>query len=207
LQAVRRERLKEIISENFARFPIYVCSGTKQESGIEKSYLFLPNDLFFRLLEKETNRDRLGIELEKKPEFFLRGVNDKTIFKDRVASEIIGNYSLIFNDRGNLWQGIDVDRAIIEYKNALKINPSYSSSQLNLGFAYINKKDYDRAMEVFIRIFKEAPTYNPSLVHYGFGLVYQNKSMIKEAIKEYSAALEIDPNNTYAKQSLQKISP
>ncbi|MEK9148718.1 MAG: DUF2723 domain-containing protein, partial [Candidatus Desantisbacteria bacterium] len=161
LQAVRRERLQKIILENLFRFPIYVGSGVKQEGGIEEGYLFLPDSFFFRLMEKETDKDRLKVELEGRPQFFLRGMNNK-IFKDRVASEIIGNYSLSYNERGNLWQGIDIDRAILEYKNALAISPSYPPSQLNLGFAYINKKDYDRAMEVFIKVAEENPNYNPS---------------------------------------------
>ena len=124
LQAVRRERLEKIISENFAVFPIYTGFGVKNEAGIEKDYLFIPDSLFFRLLEKETDRDRLRMGLEREPQFFLRGLNDKAIFKDRVASEVIGNYSLSYNERGNLWQGMDVDKATLEYKNALAIIPS-----------------------------------------------------------------------------------
>ncbi|MBU0482858.1 MAG: DUF2723 domain-containing protein, partial [Proteobacteria bacterium] len=205
LQGVRRERLQKIISENFSRFPIYVNSGAKQEGGIEKSHFFLPEGLFFRLLEKGTDRDRLKIELERNLEFFLRGLNNKTIFKDRVASGIMSNYSLSYNERGNLWQGVDIDKAIFEYKNALAINPSYSSSKLNLGFAYLNAKDYEKAMGIFREMAKEDPDYNPSLIHYGLGQVYRNKGGVDEAIKEYKMALRVDPNNLLAKQMLEQI--
>ena len=100
---------------------------------------------------------------------------------------------------------MDADKAITEYKNALAIIPSYAPSQLNLGFAHLNKKDYNRAMEIFIGVSKEVPTYNPSLVHYGLGQVYQNKRMKEKAIKEYEIVLEIDPNNNLAKDRLLNI--
>jgi tetratricopeptide (TPR) repeat protein len=205
LRGVRRNRFTKIVSENLIKFPIYISSGAKEEGEIGKNHLLLPEGLFFRLFEKGTDRDKLMIELEKNPQFFLRGLNDKTVSKDRVASGIRGNYSLIFNERGNFWQGVDVDRAITNYKNALALTPFYPPSQLNLGFAYIDKKDYDHAMEVFGKMAEENPNYNPSLLHYGFGLVYQNREMIDKAIEEYELALKINPNNIYAKHSLQTI--
>lgn len=205
LSEVRKDRLKRTISANFGRFPIYIDSGIKEEAGIQKDYIFLPDGIFFRLLPKETDKDGLKIELKREPQFLLRGINDKSISKDRVALKVINNYSLSYNERGNLWRGIDVDKATLEYKNTLAIIPSYASSQLNLGFAYINKKDYDRAMEVFIKVAEENPNYNPSLIHCGFGQVYQGKRMLNKAIEEYKMSLRIDPTNAYAKQSLQAI--
>ena len=205
LQAIRRERLQKVISENFSRFPIYISSGTKQEGGIEKSHLFLPEGLFFRLLEKGTDRDRLKIKLERKPQFFLRGLNNKAIFKDRVAEKIMNDYSLSYNERGNLYQQIDVKKAITEYKNALSITPSYLPSKLNLGFAYLNVKDYEKATDIFREVAKEDPDYNPSLVHYGLGQVYQNKGRVDEAIKEYKIALRVDPNNALAKEMFERL--
>ncbi|MBU1261701.1 tetratricopeptide repeat protein [bacterium] len=205
LNEVRRDRLKKIVLANLEKFPVYSGSGVKDEAGIQKNYLFLPDGVFFRLLPKTTDKEGLKIGLKKGLQFFLRGINDKSISKDRVASKIIDNYSLSYNDRGNLWQGIDIDRAITDYKNGLAITPSYPPSELNLGFAYVNKKDYEKAMEIFRKVAKENPDYNPSLLHYGFGLVYQNKGMPDKARQEYKIALKIDPNNTYAKQGLEGI--
>jgi tetratricopeptide (TPR) repeat protein len=202
LNGVIVERSKRIITDNFGRFPIYVGPGMDQ-----KDYLLFSDGVFFRLLPKETKGDRLSKELENsKPHFFLRGINDNSIFKDRIVnSELITNYPSSFNSRGNLYRTINLAKAISEYKTALTINPSYMPAQLNLAFAYVDTKNYDKAISLFRNIAKKDPNYEPSLVHYGFGLVYQNKSMIKEAIKEYNAALEIDPNNTYAKQKLEEM--
>jgi len=205
LSEVRRDRLKRTILANLENFPIYVGSGVKDEAGIQKDYLFLPDGVFFRLLSKETDKNVLKVELKKGLQFFLRGINVESISKDKIASGIISNYSLSYNERGNLWQGIDLDKATLEYKNALAINPSYPFSQLNLGFAYFNKKDYEKAMEIFRKVAEENPNYNPSLLHYGFGLVYQKKGALNKAIKEYELALKINPNNIYAKQMLEQI--
>jgi tetratricopeptide (TPR) repeat protein len=149
----------------------------------------------------------LSKELENnKPQFFLRGINDKAIFKDRVVnSELMPNYPSSFNSRGNLYRQLNLKKAIAEYKKGLTINPSYLPAQLNLAFAYVDSKDYDKAISLFRNIAKKDSSYEPSLVHYGFGLVYQNKGMINEAIKEYKRALEIDSENKIVKQKLEEM--
>jgi len=201
LNEVIIERAKKIIADNFGRFPIYVGPGIEQ-----RDYLLLPDGVFSILLPKEIKGDKLQQELENsKPHFFLRGINDKAIFKDRIVnSEVITNYPSSFNNRGNLYRQLNLKKAIAEYKTALTINPSYLPAQLNLGFAYIDSKDYDKAISLFKKIAKKDPSYEPSLVHYGLGLVYQNKGMINNAIKEYKTALGINPNNSFAQQNLEE---
>ncbi|MEW6679626.1 MAG: DUF2723 domain-containing protein [bacterium] len=144
LGAVINERLNKIITSNFDRFPIYAGHGVREEKGIRDNFFLLPDGLFFRLLPGDEKR--LSEELEKTQIAFLfQGKG----FKDRVASNIWSNYSLTYNEIGNLYRRINVDRAIFEYKRALNIDPSYLPSRLNLAFAYIDKKDYKKARDEF----------------------------------------------------------
>jgi tetratricopeptide (TPR) repeat protein len=212
LNEIRKNRLKKILLTNLEKFPLYIYSGVKDEVQIQKDYLFLPDGVFFRLFSKENNEELKRELLKRDLRFLVRGIGDGIVFRDRIVLEIMNNYSFAYNERGNIYQLIDVDMAITEYKKALAITPSYLVSQFNLGVAYANKKDCDRALEIFEKIKKENPGYNSSLLHYGFGLVYQNKWIIDKAIDEYEMALKIDPDNLYAKQMLeaikqQKISP
>jgi tetratricopeptide (TPR) repeat protein len=202
LLAIKKERFEDTVSANLENFPIYVKFKINEESDVQNRYNLLPDGIFFRLLPKDFAKDKLKKELDKGPQLLLRGINDKKIFKDRI---IIPEYALIFNERGLIYQGMDIKKAIIEYKKALAIDPFYLSSLLNLGFVYVNNGDYDKAIKSFKKVLKKNPNYNPSLTHCGLGLVYQNKGMIDEAIRKYKMALDIDPNNILAKQSLQTI--
>jgi tetratricopeptide (TPR) repeat protein len=205
LNEVKKDRLKRTIFANFGRFPIYVGFTAKKEAEIQKDYLFLPDGVFFRLFSKESNEELKRELLKRNLQFVVRGICDEIIPKDKTVSEIMNSYSAAYSERGNLYRLIDVDMSIAEYKKALTISPSLLPIQLNLGFAYLNDKDYDKAIEIFKKIAKEFPDYQPSLVHSGLGLVYQNKSRIDDAIKEYKIALRLDPNNARAKQMLEAI--
>jgi len=196
---VINERLNKIIASNFNKFPIYAGHGIRQEKGIADNFLLIPDGLFFRLLPKKEERLTEGLK-KAKIAFLFQGKG----FKDRVASDVWKNYALIYNEMGNLYRQKNVNVAILEYKKALNIDPSYLAPRLNLAFAYISEKRYEEADIELNKIIKKDKEFNPSLVHYGFGLIYQNKGMINDAIKEYKTALQIDPNNTSAKQMLEE---
>ncbi|MEW6104245.1 MAG: DUF2723 domain-containing protein [bacterium] len=199
LGEVINERLNKIVTSNFDRFPIYAGHGVRQEKGIGDNFFLLPDGLFFRLLPKD--KKRLSEELEKTQIAFLfQGKG----FKDRVAFDVWKNYALIYNEMGNLYRQIDLNKAIVEYKKALEIDSSCNGARLNLGFSYIDNKNYEDAKSEFERVFEDDLSFNPFLVHYGLGFVYQNKKDFKMAISEYTQALKIDPNNIQAKQMLEE---
>ncbi|MEW6007655.1 MAG: tetratricopeptide repeat protein, partial [bacterium] len=200
LRELINERLNKIIASNFDRFPIYAGHGVRQEKGLGDNFLFLPDGLFFRLLPKDEKT--LGEELEKTQIVFL--FQEKG-FKDRVASNIWSNYSLIYNEMGNLYRKKDINQAISFYKKALDIESSYAPSRLNLALSYLDKNEYDKAKENLEIILKENKNFEPALVHYGLGIVYQNKKDFKMAISEYTQALKIDPENAPIKQMLENV--
>ncbi|MEW6482838.1 MAG: DUF2723 domain-containing protein [bacterium] len=185
---VIKERLDKIIKSNFSKFPIYIGPGIERF----KDFIFLPEGLFFQVVQKE--------ELKKEPGFLIRDFG----FRDRVASVIFNNYSLSYNEMGNLYRKKDLNQAISFYKKALNIEPSYHASRLNLAFSYLDKNEYDKAEENLKIILKENKDFEPALVHYGFGIVYQNKKDFKMAISEYTQALKIDPKNTSVKDMLEE---
>jgi tetratricopeptide (TPR) repeat protein len=54
-----------------------------------------------------------------------------------------------------------LDSAITAYKKALEIDPEYVLASNNLGFIYLNKKQYNTAIPYFINSYKYAPNITP----------------------------------------------
>lgn len=154
------ERLSRIINNNISKFPIYVGPGVKDKI---KDFILCPEGVFFKLLKKE------------KPDGEIRFLIRKFGAFDRVSSLIFNNYSLAFNEMGNLYRKSNINKAIYFYKKALDIEPLYHNSRLNLVFCYIDKGEYDNARKELEIILEKDKDFNPALVHYAFRLIDANR--------------------------------
>ncbi len=92
------------------------------------------------------------------------------------------------------------DKAIDQYRLALKINPDHLPSLHNLGLAYQSKKDFDNAIATFEKIKTLDRLYVP--VYISLGLVYVQKGLYKQAQMEYAKAIALEPNNLVAHLNL-----
>jgi Flp pilus assembly protein TadD len=63
-----------------------------------------------------------------------------------------------------------LDKAVEEYREALKLNPGFVEVYMNLGAIYVDKKDYDQALQQFKKAV-ELNYYNTK-GHYNLGMVY-----------------------------------
>ena len=67
--------------------------------------------------------------------------------------------AIAYNNRGNAYTAkSDYDRAIQDFDQSIKLNPTYIKPLNNRGLAYLRKGDYDLAIESF----DEAITLNPN---------------------------------------------
>jgi serine/threonine protein kinase/Flp pilus assembly protein TadD len=82
-----------------------------------------------------------------------------------------------------------LDEAIAEYREALRLNKDYSYAQNNLGIALHNNGRPDEA----IAEFREALRLNKdhAQVHYNLGHALQDKGQLDEAITEYREAVRL----------------
>ena len=97
----------------------------------------------------------------------------------------------IYN-RGNAYRAKgEIDRAIADYDEALRLYPQYFQTYGNRGIAYYTNMDYDRA----IADYDEALRLNPNYANaYGNrGLAYAAKGAFDRAIADYDQALRIRP--------------
>lgn len=95
------------------------------------------------------------------------------------------NLALIYRQKG--WD----QKAINEFKKAIRINPEKAPIYLNLGMTYLRLRQFDRA----IASFQDGLARNPRLflLHEYLGLCYASVGKIKQAEKEFHHVLQLNP--------------
>ena len=75
---------------------------------------------------------------------------------------------------------------------------------LALGIKCFNNKEYERAEQIFLQVISEKDTLPD--VHNMLGLIYHDQGKFSAAIKEFTRALELNPNYTEASINLAVVS-
>ena len=102
------------------------------------------------------------------------------------------NNSSAYNWRGMIRRELgDLDHAIADYDEALRIEPSHSFAFNNRGSLRLSQKDYDRAIADFDAAIRNNPGH--ALAHNNRGMARQAKKMYEEALADYDRAAEISP--------------
>jgi tetratricopeptide (TPR) repeat protein len=88
----------------------------------------------------------------------------------------------------------DLDTALAEHFEALRINPGYSGVHNNLGLTFAARGDYEAAIRQYFEALKlNSENFD---AHYNLGLVFQKTGNLDAEIFQYQEALRINPNFT-----------
>jgi tetratricopeptide (TPR) repeat protein len=102
-----------------------------------------------------------------------------------------------FYRRGNAYyEKRDYDRAIVDYDQAIRLNPSHASALSNRGAAYARKGDYDRAIENYDEAIRLNPGHADAFSNRG--VAYARKGDYDRAIENYDEAIRLNPNHANA---------
>ena len=90
----------------------------------------------------------------------------------------------------------DLERAITDYNEAIRLDPKYADAYYNRAIAYKAKGDLDRA----IADYNEAIRLNPNdaLAYNNRGIAYRAKGELDRAIADYDEAIRLDPRDALA---------
>ncbi len=83
------------------------------------------------------------------------------------------------------------DEAIVSFKKAVAIRPTYGEAWCNLGIAFHKKDEPDKAIASYEQAIDVQPSYLDSYTN--LGTEYLNKGMPDSAIAVYSRSLKINP--------------
>jgi membrane associated rhomboid family serine protease/Flp pilus assembly protein TadD len=97
----------------------------------------------------------------------------------------------------------DFDQAIVNYKEALEINPYLAEARHDLGLAYMRKGLHDEALSAFKQTIEtsQQPMIR-AMAHYSLGVIYANKKLHEESIASFKKAIEIKPDYAEASHDL-----
>ena len=99
-----------------------------------------------------------------------------------------------FNSRGNAyWAKKEFDRAVTDYDQAIKLNPTDAVFFSNRGGVLVAKGDVDRG----ITDFDQALRINPNLMRalLDRGNAFRGKGLYDRAIADYDQAIKLEPKN------------
>jgi lipoprotein NlpI len=82
----------------------------------------------------------------------------------------------------------DVNSAIKDYNEAIKLNPKFAQAFNNRGVAYDYKGDFDRAIADFDQAIKLEPT---AIAHFNRGNAYLGKGQYDAAIDNFNQAIKL----------------
>lgn len=141
--------------------------------------------------------------------------DDQEIFNPKVSPELpkkiqiqdyrnVGYRAGSHNNQGVMaFDEKDYNKAIKQFKTAIKANARFAEAHYNLGCTFLETKDYPKA----ITAFSDAVGINPKFkeAHYNLGLAYLRKGAYREAKNSVEQALGIDENYKDAQKLLTTI--
>ena len=94
----------------------------------------------------------------------------------------------------------EIDKAIYQYRQAVKVKPDYAEAYNNLGAALESQKKFDEAVNCYRQTLKFKP--GSADVYYNIGNAFQNQGKFAEAVKNYQQALRLKPGYAKAHNNL-----
>jgi len=99
-----------------------------------------------------------------------------------------------YNNRGVAHRSNgDIDRAIEDYDQAIRLNPDYYVAINNRGVALMNKGELDRAIADFDRTIQLRPDYFAAF--YNRAVALGRKGLFERAIADYDVIIKVDARN------------
>jgi tetratricopeptide (TPR) repeat protein/serine/threonine protein kinase len=98
----------------------------------------------------------------------------------------------------------DLDGAIAEYREAIRLDPKHAAiHRNNLGATLVRKKDLDSAIAEYREAIRLAPKYTLALTNWGRALA--RKGDLDGAIAKHSEAIRLDPKFAPARSNLGEV--
>jgi Flp pilus assembly protein TadD len=93
-----------------------------------------------------------------------------------------------------------MDEAIRQYQEALRLKPRYTNARCNLAAALVNKGQIDEALSQYQEAIRLKPGFADA--HYSLGIALVTKGQIDEAIRQYQEAIRLKPDYAEAHNNL-----
>jgi lipoprotein NlpI len=107
------------------------------------------------------------------------------------------NQANAYYNRGyEYWRKDEYDRAIADYSEAIRLDPSLTEAYNNRALSLYETGEYNRALPDYEKALQLDPKHTNS--YYGLGNLYRSKAEYSKSIENYTKALELNPAFTNA---------
>jgi protein O-mannosyl-transferase len=93
-----------------------------------------------------------------------------------------------------------MDEAIGQYQEVIRLKPGYALAHNNLGIAFWTKGQVDEAIGQFQEAIRLKPDYGE--VYYNLGLAFVKKGQMDEAVRQFQEAVRLRPTHAEAHNNL-----
>lgn len=192
-------------------------SEFKKIIEIEKThslgYLYLGNIYFLKgantkkageFYKKAIQYDKKNIKAYNLMNVILlmeRNFKDAITMYEEAKKENPKEQSIFYNLALNYLSIEDTDNAIITAQKTVEIEPS-SSNFFILGVAYFQKKEFNKAIEIFRKVLELKPGDKNTLIV--LGQSYYDSNRYKEAVDTIREAIKLYPEDNQIKDELKK---
>ena len=157
-----------------------------------------PEYLYIRVREVQSTQPMLGVIRVSEHQdggsflFFRKQTAANVPVQPPASAAAQAHYErgIIFFDRE------DDDTAILEFNDAISLNPNFADAYAYRARAYNSKQDYDQGLADANQAIRLDP--NSSLGYYARGIAYYEKNDFDRAIADYTQAIRINPNFVFA---------
>ncbi|UCD83828.1 MAG: tetratricopeptide repeat protein [Deltaproteobacteria bacterium] len=137
--------------------------------------------------------NNLEIAMKKKELLKQQGIINGGASSEIPPDSVLGHFyrGIAFQQKGEL------DKAVTEYQEVLKIDPEYFDAYINLGLAYFKLGDNDQAINEFSQALKLRP--QSAVCHTNLGAIYARLENKEKAIYHFRESLRLDPHQNQAR--------
>jgi tetratricopeptide (TPR) repeat protein len=122
----------------------------------------------------------------------------------RGGNETPGNLSVAYSNRGhNFLRKDDLESALQDFNEAIRIDPKNAQAWTNRGEAYQRKKDYQKAISDHTEAIRLDPKHPDAW--FNRGIAYHNMGNEERAVADYRQALKVNPEDQDARRQLRKL--
>ncbi|MGA3163184.1 MAG: tetratricopeptide repeat protein [Verrucomicrobiota bacterium] len=125
--------------------------------------------------------------------------NNETLFRHALAVTE-NNYLAHKALGGALFRKGQIDEAINQYQEAIRLKPDYAEAYNNLGTAFQKKGQIDEAINQYQKAIRLTPDYADA--HYNLGNALGRKGQVDEAISQFQEAIRLKPDYADAHYNL-----
>jgi Tfp pilus assembly protein PilF len=98
-----------------------------------------------------------------------------------------------------------LDAAISEFQEAIRIDPKFVEAKNNLASAYLLNGDLEMARATLEEVLKDPFYATPQFAYFNLARIFEREGKIDDAIREYRRALDIDRDYVDAHNNLGRL--